>query len=135
MPRECRPIFCPFLRPVLSSRLVYFLPSLRARTAKTLICTKIGVSAGSRKSAKKCGKPHFLRIFCARSAVVRTLPHLLALFLESAETQIFLQINVFAVRALRLARKYTSPGFRRTHKRFVAAISLWGVSGVSLFLL
>ena len=39
---------------------MYFLSSLRAETAKALICRKSGVSADSRKSAKKCGKPHFL---------------------------------------------------------------------------
>ena len=36
---------------------LYFLSSPRAQTAKTLICTKSGVSADSRKSAKKCGEP------------------------------------------------------------------------------
>ena len=44
---------------------MYFRSSLRAQTAKTLICTKSGVSADYRKSAKKCGKPHFLRKKCA----------------------------------------------------------------------
>ena len=34
-------------------------------------------------------------------------PHFLALFVESAGTPLFLQINVFAVWALRLDRKYT----------------------------
>ena len=34
--------------------LVYFLSSLRARSAKTVIYTKSGVSADSRKSAQKC---------------------------------------------------------------------------------
>ena len=38
----------------------YFLSSLRARMAKRLICTNSGVSADSRKSAKKRDKPHFL---------------------------------------------------------------------------
>ena len=42
---------------------------------------------------KKCGKPHFL-----------------ALLLGSAETPLFVQINVFAVWALRLDRKYTILG-------------------------
>ena len=41
-----------------------------------------------KKARKKCGFPHFL-----------------ALFLESAETPLFVQINVFAVWALRLDRK------------------------------
>ena len=43
---------------------------------------------------------HFSRKMCG-------LPHFLALFLESAETPLFLQINVFAVWALRLGRNYT----------------------------
>ena len=69
--------------------IVYFLSSLRAQTAKTLIRTKSGVSADSRKSGKKCGKPHFLQKW--------RKPHF------------FVQINVFAVWALRLDRKYTNP--------------------------
>ena len=82
--------------------------------AKTSICTKSGVSADSRKSAEKCGKvqrtalfAHFLYTFCAKSAVLRTFPHFSALFLESAETPLFVQINVFAIWPLRLDRKYT----------------------------
>ena len=55
-----------------SSCFVYFVSSLRAQTAKTLICTKSGVSADPRKSTKKCGKPHFLRKKCAKSALFRT---------------------------------------------------------------
>ena len=58
--------------------VVYFRSSLRADTAKTLICTESGVSADSRKSAKKCGKPHFskkMRTFYAKSAVFRTFWH------------------------------------------------------------
>ena len=82
------------------SRFVYFLSSLRGQTAKTLICTKSGVSADSRKSAEKC----------AKSAVLRTFRHFSALFLESAETPLFVQINVFAVWPLRLDRKYTILG-------------------------
>ena len=50
----------------------------------------------------------FLCFFCAKSAVLRTFLHFLALFLESAETPLFVQINVFAVWPLRLDRKYTS---------------------------
>ena len=38
------------------NKVVYFLSSLRGQTAKTLICTKSGVSADSRKSAEKCRK-------------------------------------------------------------------------------
>ena len=101
----------------LLSRIVYFLSSLRGQTAKTLICTKSGVSADSRKSAEKCRKvrrtalfAHFLYTFCAKSAVLRTFRHFSALFLESAETPLFVQINVFAVWPLRLDRKYTSQG-------------------------
>ena len=97
-----------------SRRFVYFLPSLRGQTAKTLICTKSGVSADSRKSAKKCRKARKTALFvqkvrkkCAKSAVFRAFRHFLALFLESAETPLFLQINVFAVWPLRLGRKYT----------------------------
>ena len=88
-----------------------FLSSLRGQTAKTLICTKSGVSADSRKSAEKCRKvrrtalfAHFLYTFCAKSAVLRTFRHFSALFLESAETPLFVQINVFAVWPLRLDR-------------------------------
>ena len=44
---------------------------------------------------KKCGS-------------LRTFRHFLTLFLESAETPPFVQINVFAVWPLRLDRKYTS---------------------------
>ena len=46
-----------------------------------------------KKVHKKCGVAHFL-----------------LLFLELAETSLFVQINVFAVRALRLDRKYTNIG-------------------------
>ena len=63
---------------------------------KTLICRKSGVSADSRKSAKKCGKPHFLRKNAQKKKRKKCgVPHFLALFLESAETRVFLQINVF----------------------------------------
>ena len=101
-----------------------FLSSLRGQTAKALICTKSGVSADSRKSAKKCRKvrrtalfTHFLCIFCAKSAVLRAFRHFLALFLESAETPLFVQINLFAVWPLRLDRKYTR--FGREGESFV----------------
>ena len=96
---------------------MYFLSSLRGQTAKTLICTKSGVSADSRKSAKKCRKvwktQHNYAVFCALFAQkVRfsALRHFLALFLESAETPLFVQINVFPVWPLRLDRKYTKTG-------------------------
>ena len=45
---------------------MYFLSSLRAQTAKTLICTKSGVFADSRKSAKKCGNKK--STFCVKNA-------------------------------------------------------------------
>ena len=43
----------------------------------------------------------------------------LALFLESAETPLFVQINVFAVWALRLDRKYTRRGIRPEFRKIV----------------
>ena len=53
------------------------------------------------------------RIFCVKSmSKVRKecgFAHFLVLFLESAEAPLFVQIKVFAVRVLRLDRKYTSP--------------------------
>ena len=45
---------------------MYFLSSLRAQTAKTLICTKSGVSADARKSVKKCGKVRKTTLFAKR---------------------------------------------------------------------
>ena len=87
--------------------LVYFLSSLRARTAKTFICTKSGVSADSRKSTKKGAKPHFLGTFYTYFAQKVQFCARLVLFLESVEAPLFVQINVFAVRALRLDGKYT----------------------------
>ena len=89
---------------IFTANFVYFLPSLRAQTAKTLICTKSGVSADSRKSAKECQKVRKTRTFCAllrkecaKSAVFNTFWH-------SFWNR---QISVFAVWALRLDRKYT----------------------------
>ena len=65
------------------------------------------------KSAEKVRRTalfaHFLCTFCAKSAVLRTFRHFSALFLESAEAPLFVQINVFAVWPLRLDRKYTNP--------------------------
>ena len=65
---------------------------------------------GFRRFHKECQKvrrtalfAHFLRKKCG---FLRTF---LALFVESAETPLFVQINVFAVWALRLDRKYTTP--------------------------
>ena len=69
-PKTCS-LACFFVPEVSRAppRVVYLLPSLRARTAKTLICRKSGVSADPRKSAKKCGKPRFLRKKCAKKCV------------------------------------------------------------------
>ena len=98
-----------------NATFVYFLSSLRGQTAKTLIRTKSGVSTDSSKSAEKCRKVRRTALFaqkmykkCAKSAVLRTFRHFSALFLESAETPLFVQINVFAVWPLRLDRKYTN---------------------------
>ena len=102
-----RPFSSSMWNACCMNKLVYFRSSLRAQTAKTLVCTKSGVSADSRKSAKKCGKPHFYRKKCALLCKKCGFPRFLALFLESAETPLFVQINVFAVWALRLDRKYT----------------------------
>ena len=64
-----------------------------------------------RKVREKCGEPHFLCIFCTlfvqKVRFSALFTHFLALFLESAETPLFVQINVFAVWPLRLDRKYT----------------------------
>ena len=61
---------------------MYFLSSCRGQTAKTLICTKSGVSAESRKRGKKCRKVRKTALFaqkvykeCAKSAVFRTFWH------------------------------------------------------------
>ena len=69
-------------------------------------CTKNAVlrTFCAQKERQTCAKPHFLHTFCTKSAVLRTF---CALFLESAATPLFVQINVFAVRALRLDRRYT----------------------------
>ena len=61
---------------------------------------------------------HFLRKKCG-------FPHFLALFLESAETPLFLQINVFAVWALRLDRKYTIMDVRTCMLVFPRLRSFW----------
>ena len=47
--------------------------SHRAQIAKTFQCTKSGVSANSRKSTKKCGKPRFLfrTLMCKECGLVR----------------------------------------------------------------
>ena len=68
------------------------------------------------------------RTFCVKSAQKMRkkcgFPHFWALFLESAETPLFLQINVFAVWALRLDRKYTSPTPQATARAFFTAALL-----------
>ena len=95
----------------VGAKIVYFLSSLRARTAKTLICTKSGVSADSRKSAKKCGKPHF---FVQKVRKKCGFLHCLALLLES-------------VWALRLDRKYTKLKHSRGKLRHFVELPLpWG---------
>ena len=66
--------------------------SLRAQTAKTLACTKSRVSADTRKSAKKRTKSAVLHAFWHSFWKWRK-PH-------------FFPINVFAVWALRIDRKY-----------------------------
>ena len=63
---------------------------------------------GFRRFHKERREPHFLRKKCAFCTQKVPFPHFLRLFLESAETPLFVQINVFAVWALRLDRKYTS---------------------------
>ena len=82
---------------------MYFQSSLRARTAKTLICTKSGGLRRFQKEHQRVRKTalfaHFLHTFGTKSVVL--------LFLESAEPPLFVQINVFAVQALRLDWKYT----------------------------
>ena len=67
---------------------------------------------GFRRFQKECHKvrrtalfTHFLRKKCG----FLHFSHFLVLFLESAETPLFVQINIFAAWALRLDRKYTMP--------------------------
>ena len=60
--------------------------------------------------AKKRAKPHSLCKECVKVRKKCGFAHFLVLFLESAETPPFVQINVFAVHALRLDRKYTIVG-------------------------
>ena len=96
-------------RAIVLLRIVYFRSSRRAQTAKKFFSAqKVGfppIPERVPKSAENrtfCVKrAHFLPVKCG-------FPHFLALFLESAETPLFVQINVFAVWALRLDRKYTS---------------------------
>ena len=111
-------ILCP-LAETRAPMLVYFLSSLRGQTAKTLICTKSGVSADSRKSAEKCRKVRRTALFaqkvykkCAKNAVLRTFRHFSALFLEPAETQLFVQINVFCRLASEARQEIHNPMLR-----------------------
>ena len=67
-----------------------FLSSLKDQTAKRLICTKGGVSANSRKSATKCVKPHVLRTFYTKSALLCTLWHSHSLSLWNRQKPHFL---------------------------------------------
>ena len=98
--------------------IVYFMSSLRGQTAKTLICTKVGFPPIPERVPKSAREPHFLCIFCTlfvqKVRFSALFVHFLALFLESAETPLFVQINVFAVWPLRLDRKYTT---KVSHKR------------------
>ena len=65
---------------------MYLLSSLRAQKAKTLICTKSGVSADSRKCAEKCAKRcGFGHFFVQKVRFCALLAH----SLESAETSLF----------------------------------------------
>ena len=78
---------------------------------KTLICTESVVSADSRKSAKKCGKVWKTAPFCvkcAKSAGRRAFWH--SFWKIGGNPTFFVQINVFAVWALRLDGKYTILG-------------------------
>ena len=78
---------------------------------------------GFRRFQKECRKVRRNRTFCAKSAVkicaksavLRTFRHFSALFLESAETPLFVQINVFAVWPLRLDRR-NNQGLSREKK-------------------
>ena len=112
------------------SRVVYFLSSLRAQTAKTLICTNSGVPADSKKSAQKVRRTalfvHFLR---KKVRFSELFPHFLALFLGSAGTPLFVQINVFAVWALRLDRKYTIREYCFGKENSLSLTEFWGKLG------
>ena len=94
-----------------SDKICVFPVEPQRPNGKNINLHKSGVSADSRKSAEKCAKSaenrtfceffvHFLRKKCGS-------PRFSALFLESAETPLFVQINDFAVWPLRLDRKYT----------------------------
>ena len=61
----------------------------------------MGIAIANRKNRCDFGALSFLHKQCG-------FAHFLALFLASAETPLFVQINVLPVRALRLDRKYTS---------------------------
>ena len=74
--------------------------------AKTLICTKSGVSADSTKSAKSAENRTSCVKKCAFFYAKSAVSALLALFLESAETPLF--VHIFAAWTLRLDRKYTT---------------------------
>ena len=94
------------------SCLVYFLSSLRARTAKTLICTKVGFLPIPERAPRSAQNRTFCALFTHFLHKRCGFAHLLVLLLESAETPLLVQIkltmcSLFAVRALRLHRKYT----------------------------
>ena len=60
------------------------------------------------KECQKCGEPHFLRTFYAKSAVFRTFPHFLALFWNRRKPHFLCRLMFLLFWALRLDRKYTT---------------------------
>ena len=88
------------------AELVYFLSSLKAQTAKTFIdLHKKWFPPIPEKVRKKSENRTLCALFYAKKS---GFEHFFALFLESAETPLFVQINVLAVWTLMLDRKYTS---------------------------
>ena len=88
---------------------VYFLSSLRAQTAKILICTKSGVAADPRKIdcqkvRKTSPSAQKVRTFYAKSAVFRTSWHS---FWDRRKPHFLCRLMFVVVWALRLDRKYT----------------------------
>ena len=90
---------------LLSARVV----TQKARKGGSGLCISCRASEPKRQKhepAQKGGFPLKFRKSAKKCSFVRFL----ALFLESAETPLFVQINVFAVWALRLDRKYIRSG-------------------------
>ena len=85
--------------------LVYFLSSLRAQKKKNESAQKVGFPPIPERVPKNVQKNS---TFCVKSARKMRFAALLALFLESAETPLFVHINAFAIWALRLDRKDTT---------------------------